>query len=168
MSWIRSLQRTGARDSDAQAAAWQAQLTLALRAPACAHGAHYDDPDSLVGASVEHSVHVDRALTNLLTALGPNHPLTLPVFDASRASHELTLLREPWLAHCAEHALPTTDDTVRALDREFPAPERVRAWASYDTARRRTEHLLGHLVPLQDKLAAFTGHSLTAPQGPTA
>ncbi|WP_414169128.1 hypothetical protein ACMATS_24995 [Streptoverticillium reticulum] len=121
----------------------------------------YDDPDSVVGASVEHSVHVDQALTNLLTALGPNHPLTLLVFEASRASHALTLLRESWVAYCGEQAAPSADDTVLALDREFPAPERVRAWSSYDTARRRVQLLREHLVPLQDELAAFTGHVLT-------
>ncbi|MGW2858319.1 hypothetical protein [Streptomyces sp. NPDC001205] len=137
-------------------------------APACAYGADYDPPDSHVGACVEHSAHVDQALTDLLTALGPDHPLTPPVFEASRASHELTLLREPWLAYCEEQAPPGADDTLRALDREFPAPERVRAWASYDTARHRTERLLGHLVQLQDQLAAFTGNRLTAPQGPAA
>ncbi|MFE0055373.1 hypothetical protein [Streptomyces sp. NPDC059003] len=161
MSWISRLRRTGAQDSDAQAAAWQAQLTLALRAPSCAHGTDCD-PNSIVGASVEHSVDVDQALTDLLTALGPNHPLTVPVFEASRASFELTLLREPWLVYCAEQAAPGTDDTALALDREFPAPERVRAWASYDTARRRVERLRERTVPLQDELAAFTGHVLTA------
>lgn len=168
MSWIRSRWRTGTRYTQAHAVAWQAQLTLARRAPSCAHSVDYDDPDSVVGASVEHSTHVDRALSDLLTALGPNHPLTLPVFEASRASYELSLLRERWVAYCDGQARPGTDETALALDREFPAPERVRAWPSYDTARRRTERLNENLVQLQAELAAFTGHDITGRQRPAA
>ncbi|MFD7013976.1 hypothetical protein [Streptomyces sp. NPDC059928] len=168
MSRIGSDRQTGDWDSDAQAAAWQTQLTLALRAPYCQHGADYGDPDSIVGASVEHSIHVDQALTDLLTAVGPNHPLTLPAFEASRASYELSLLWESWAAYCAEQAPTGTDERALALDREFPEPARVRAWASYDTARRRTERLSGHLVQLQDALAAFAGHPFAACQEPAA
>ncbi|WP_143659535.1 hypothetical protein [Streptomyces sp. MP131-18] len=143
-------------------------MTIALRAPVSANGVDGDDEDRVIGASVEHSIHVDRALSDLLTALEPNHPLAFPVFEARSAVLELSLLREHWVTYCGERARPDADETGLGLDREFPAPARVRAWPLYNTARRRTERLNAHLVRLQAELADFTGHDITGRQRPAA
>ncbi|AJT62453.1 hypothetical protein T261_0764 [Streptomyces lydicus] len=151
MSWISV--------AEVRAVAWQAQTTLATRAPFCTNGVDRDR-GSIVGASVEHSVHVERVLNDLLVALGPNDPLTFEVFEACRAAHELSQLRELWVAYYGERPRLGADEVAFAMDREFPDPARVRAWPLYETARRRTELLNERLVQLHPELAAFTGSDL--------
>jgi hypothetical protein len=142
-------------------------MTIALRAPVCANAVDGDDElDRVIGASVEHSIHVDRALSSLLTAIDPNHPLVLQVLEARSAALELSLLRERWVAYCGERAQPSADEINLALNREFPDPARVRAWPLYDTARSRTERLNEHLVRLQAELADFAGYDITGRQRP--
>lgn len=165
MRWIVKRRRTRAREEEVRAAVWNAQLMLATRTPARSTAT---EPDSVVGATVEHSVHIDEALTRLLDVLGPNHALTLPVFEASRACADVSLLHESWAAHCAERARPGADDIVVALDREFPDPARVRAWPRYETARPRVGVLAEQLAALELQLAALTGHDLSARRLPAA
>jgi hypothetical protein len=159
MRWNVKRRSTRAREERIRNAVWQAQLVLATRSPARSTAA---EPDSVVGATVEHSVHVEAALTTLLNVLGPNHPLTLPTFEANLACAEVALLHESWAAHCAETARPGADDTVLALDREFPDPDRVRAWTRYETARQRTAALAERLAALEPQLTTVTGHDLCA------
>ncbi|MFJ8752123.1 hypothetical protein ACIREO_22745 [Streptomyces sp. NPDC102441] len=138
-------------------AAWRVQLTLATRTPS----AGANEADRIVGATVEHSVHIEEALTALLNVLGPNHALTRPAFEASRACRDVSLLHESWAAYCAEQARPGADDTVLAMDREFPVPARVRAWARYETARERAGVLAERLAVLGPQLAAVTGRDFS-------
>lgn len=165
MRWSIKMRRTRARAEQVRTAVWNAQLMLATRTPSWSTAA---EPDSVIGATVEHSVRIDEALTRLLTVLGPNHALTLPVFEASRACVNVSLLHESWAAHCAETARPGADDTVLAMDREYPDPARVRAWNRYETARPRVSTLAEQLAALKPQLAAITGHDLSARRLPAA
>lgn len=161
MRWTVKRRKTKAHEEQVRAAAWRVQMTLSTRTPIFA-SVDADEADSAVGATVEHSVPIERALTALLNVLGPNHPLTLPAFEASRACLDVSLLHESWAAHCAEQARPGADDLVLAMDREFPHPARVRAWTHYETARRRVGVLVEQLGGLEPRLAAVTGRDLSA------
>lgn len=147
--------RTGAEDEQVRAAAWRVQYTLATRS-------FSGDPDSVIGATVEHSVPIEAALTHLLNVLGPNHPLTFAAFEAKCACVDVCLLHENWAAYCAEQAQPGADDETLAMDREFPSPARVRDWPRYKTARSRTRALAEQLVALEPQLASITGRDLSA------
>ncbi|WP_329155891.1 hypothetical protein OIU91_41520 (plasmid) [Streptomyces sp. NBC_01456] len=157
MRWIVKRRGTRMYEEQVCAAAWRVQLTLATRTPSKA-GA---DKDSAIGATVEHSVHIEKVLTALLNVLGPNHRLTFPAFEVSRACLDVSLLHESWTTYCAEQARPGADDTVLAMDREFPDPARVRAWAGYETARQRAGVLAERLAALGPQLAAVTGRDLS-------
>ncbi|MER7688237.1 hypothetical protein [Streptomyces sp. NPDC097610] len=154
MRWTVKRRRTRMYEEQVRAAAWRVQLTLATRTPSSVGS---NEADSSVGATVEHSVHIDQALTALLNVLGPNHALTRPAFEASRACLDVSTLHESWAAYCTEQARPGADDTVLAMDREFPDPARVRAWARYETARQRAGVLVEQLAALGPQLAAVTG-----------
>lgn len=159
MRWTVKRRRTRVHEEQILTAVWRAQLMLATRTPSSSTAAELD---SVVGATVEHSVHIEAALTRLLNVLGPNHALTLPVFEASVACAAVSLLHESWAAHCAERARPGADDTVLALDREFPDPAHVRAWGRYETARQRAGVLAERLAALEPHLAAVTGRDFSA------
>ncbi|MFD3662822.1 hypothetical protein ACFWVF_19865 [Streptomyces sp. NPDC058659] len=158
MRWTVKGRRTRMYEEQVCAAVWRVQLTLATRAPSSV-GA--DEADSSVGATVEHSIHIEKALTALLNVLGPTHALTLPTFEASRACLDVSLLHESWAAYCAEQARPGVDDTVLAMNREFPNPSAVRAWARYETARQRGAVLADRLAALQPQLETVTGRDLS-------
>ncbi len=145
-------------EEQVRAAAWRVHLTLATRTTCSAGSA---EPDSVVGATVEHSIHIEEALSGLLNVLGPNHPLTVLIFEANRACVDVCLLHESWATYCAEQAPPDASETVLALDREFPDPARVRAWNRYSTARHRTDALAERLAALEPHLAAVTGRDLS-------
>ncbi|MQS17385.1 hypothetical protein F7Q99_35690 [Streptomyces kaniharaensis] len=158
MRWTVKQRRTRVREEQIRTAVWRAQLMLATRTPSSSTAA---EPDSVVGATVEHSGHIETALTRLLNVLGPNHALTSPVFEANLACADVSLLHESWAAHCAERARPDADDTVLALDREFPDPAHVRAWVRYEAARQRAGVLAERLAALEPQLAAVTGRDLS-------
>ncbi|MEU6349670.1 hypothetical protein ABZ896_10120 [Streptomyces sp. NPDC047072] len=146
---------TEAHDEQVHAAAWRLQFTLATRTPS-------GDPDSVIGATVEHSVPIEEALTGLLNILGPSHPLTSTVVQAKCACADVSVLHESWVAYCAEQARSGTDDETLAMDREFSSPGRVRDWPRYKTARRRTRTLTEQLAALEPQLVSITGRDLAA------
>jgi len=159
MRWSGKRGRERAHEEQVRAAVWRAQMVLAGRA---IYSPDLVDADSIIGAAVEHSPHIEEALSELLTVLGANHPLTHPTLEATRASADVSLLHASWAAYCAEQARPGADETVLSMDREFPLPARVRAWTDYSAAQHRTGVLAERLAALKPQLAAVTKHDASA------
>ncbi|MER6086814.1 hypothetical protein [Streptomyces bluensis] len=146
-------------------AAWHAQVCLALYAPFSMTANTGDQtwhPDTVVGASVEHSEHVGELLESLVLDLASDNDLTALALQAAQPTIGLAHLRPNWVAYCDQRALPQDDDQWRAMAREWPSPETVNQWPHCERARSLTQDLTQRLAELHTALVAACGSDITA------
>ncbi|MFI0711263.1 hypothetical protein ACH4SK_11510 [Streptomyces inhibens] len=153
----------GRKKAVARAAAWKAQVRLGLYPPfymtiAPAQEWH---PDTVVGGTVTFSNDVADALRQLVVDAGPHHELTPLASRTQAVAARLGALHSNWVEYCDRDARAGESQEYRAMSREWPLPEKVRAWPHFEQAAKDVGTLVDLLTELHPILVASCGRDIT-------
>ncbi|MEU7246196.1 hypothetical protein [Streptomyces sparsogenes] len=142
-------------------------MIIATRVPILAGIANIrrEDPDCLVGEEVRESDKVHAALTALVAALEPSHPVTRYTQQGLTAVTALVELRPDWAAYCNETFSldPEASDPSSEMSRLWVSGDTVRSWPRFSEGKAALDAATGPVADLQNELADFCGVNLARP-----
>jgi hypothetical protein len=118
----------------------------------------------VVGEGVFDSDAVHASLMHLIGGLASQRPLRATAEDTLAAVSALFVFRLSWLTYCNETfgLDPEATDSHSEMCRRWVKGETVRAWGHFTHAEAALATVTNKITNLQEELADFCGHDITA------